>query len=176
MAGEINRRIFFQVAFGGIAVSSVALSGCSAATVIIRVAPTLLRIGEVMLRVADAILTIKAIAELGQQILDHNIAPNDANQLKNGANLVIEDGGGNRFISAFGVYDDIGIVQQCNPSGTLTLRTQPSGNAKIIRQLSTDERLGVFDLRHQGGWYHVKTLGGEAGWVHGNCLQSLPRK
>jgi hypothetical protein len=173
---KISRRDIIKIIGGGIFVSTIPLTGCAAATVIVRIAPTLLRVGDVLLRVADGILTIQGIVALGSQVLDHQVSASEANSLKNGANLIIEDGSGKQFISAFGVYDDIGVVQPCDPSGTLTLKTQPANSARTIRNLSAGERLGVFDLRHSSGWYHVKTLGGEAGWIHGNCLKPLPRK
>lgn len=172
-----SRRDILKMFGGAIVVSTTSLTGCFVASrVIVRVAPKLLRVGDVLFRLADGILTIQGIMELGMKIFDHQVSQSDAYGLRNGANLIIVDGAGKEFISAFGVYDDIGTVQECNPWGTLTLRTQPSDNAKIIRYLSPEERLGIFDLRHSGGWYHVKTLGGEAGWIHGNCLKPLPRK
>lgn len=41
--------------------------------------------------------------------------------------------------------------------------SQPNYNSKIIKNLQEGEQIGVFDLHFTS-----------SGWVHGNCLQSLP--
>lgn len=175
---NVSRREFLALAGGAIALSTVSGSSCKAvlAPVIINVVPKLARVLWGAIQLADAALTVKAVIEQGEQYLSPNVTASDIALLQSNAPLIIVDGRGTEFNTPYVVCEYAGTVQSCYRGESRTLHINPREDAKIVRNLQIGETLGVIDLMHVGGWYHVQTVSGEKGWVHGNCLQRLPRK
>ncbi|MGC2238659.1 MAG: SH3 domain-containing protein [Pyrinomonadaceae bacterium] len=173
---SISRRKFLVLVSGGITLSTISLSGCQIAPVIIRVAPILARVFWGAIQLGEAALTIKALVEATEQYLTPSISTSDITNLQMTAPLIIIDGRGTRFNIPYVVCEYAGFVQSCYRGESRTLHNNPGESAKIIRNLQIGETLGVIDLKHVEGWYHVQTVSGEKGWVHGNCLERLPKK
>ena len=172
---KISRRKFFYLV-GGVAVGTSCFSGCGAIArvVVVRLnVRNVVKVVSTLIRIADGIMTVSAIVDKVQEILTANIPQPDVTKLVRGASLIIEDADGKQFMASFNLFGGWAMVQSCNPSGSNSLHTKPSEKATIIRNLNQGENLGLFDSTHIKGWYHVKTVTGEVGWVHGNCLTKI---
>jgi uncharacterized protein YgiM (DUF1202 family) len=174
---DVSRREFLALVGGGIVFSTMSISGCKVvAPVIIRVVPTLTKVIWGAIQLADAALTIKAAIETVEQYLTPSISASDIANLQSSAPLIIIDGRGTKFNIPYVVCEYAGTVQSCYRGESRTLHNNPGAKARVIRDLQVGETLGVIDLKYVEGWYHVQTVGGERGWVHGNCLERLPKK
>lgn len=175
---DISRREFLTlVASGSAVLSTVSVtSSCNIAAVVIKVGPVLGRVFWGAIQLGEAVLTIKALVEMAEQYLSPSISASDIASLQRNAPLIIIDGRGTKFNIPYVVCEYAGTVQSCYRGESRTLYNNPSERAKPIRDLQIGETLGVIDLKYVGGWYHVQTVSGERGWVHGNCLEPLPKK
>ncbi|MCL2846910.1 MAG: SH3 domain-containing protein [Firmicutes bacterium] len=57
--------------------------------------------------------------------------------------------------------------------GTLNLRAQPNTGSQVIASIPNGTQLTI--LGEQNGWYHVRTPGGQTGWVSGDFVNIIPR-
>lgn len=176
---NLSRRDFLYVAGGGLAATSLLTTGCppagvGGAAVTIKVLPYLSRVLWGAVRFRQAMLTLKAISEGSERFLKPRISTTDVSNLQSLSPLVIEDGRGQTFNTPYVLCEKAGIVQACYDNEPRNLFTKPDFDASTVKRLEIGEALGVIDLTHINGWYHVQTIGGEKGWVHGNCLEPLP--
>lgn len=177
MSGKaVSRREFLTLAGGATILSTISFSSCAIAPVIVRVAPVLSRVLWGAIQLTEAALTIKALVQEIEKYLTPSVSASDISSLQMTAPLIIIDGRGAKFNVPYVVCEYAGTVQACFRGEARTLHNNPSENARVIRNLQIGETLGVIDLKHVDGWYHVQTIGGEKGWVHGNCLERLPKK
>lgn len=177
---EISRRSFLVFAGGGLVLSTVPLTGCPA--VARYGAPVVIRFGIPIARVAWgafqrylATMAIKAIIDQGEKILRPNMSASDIAGLQSNNPLIVEDVNGKQFNTPYVMCEYAGTVQPCYRGESRTMHVNPNFDTRTIKTLDVGEALGVIDLTHVNGWYHVQDMGGEKGWVHGNCLQKLPR-
>ena len=174
---NLSRRDFLVVAGGGLALST--LTGCppagaGVAAVTIRVVPTLSRVFWGAVRYRATALTLKALANGAEKFLSPPVSSSDVSNLQSLSPLIIQDGKGENFNTPYVLCESAGIVQSCYRGEPRTLYEEPNFSADVVKRLEIGEVLGVIDLTHLKGWYHVQTIGGEKGWVHGNCLEPLP--
>lgn len=174
---NISRREMMILLGGGVTAAVLSTTGCPVVSpVIVRVLPTLSRVFWGAVKLGDAFITIKTLAEEGEKFLSPDASATDIAKLQGNAPLVIEDGKGKQFNTPYVVCEAVSIVQSCYRGESLGLYVKPSENSRRINSITIGDSVGIIDLTHIGGWYHVQTLSGERGWVHGNCLQRLPRK
>jgi hypothetical protein len=181
---EISRRDLLKALGIGTISLTLTSTGCVVLEpVIVEVAPVLgdvlwgaVEVAPKVMKVVEFVLTVKAVVNAAEQFLSPDVSAKDIAMLQRNAPLIIQDGSGRQFNTPYFVCEYAGIVQSCYHDAPDALYTNPSANSRATRQLIIGESLGVIDLAHVNGWYHVQTLRGEKGWVHGNCLQRLPRK
>lgn len=102
----------------------------------------------------------------------------DMERLYDNARLIVvdRDGKGDEFETPYGIYENVGIIQDCYRDEPRYLFEEPSFKSRRIGMLDIEEEVGVLD-RARGertGWYPIQRTNKETGFIHGNCMKELP--